>query len=61
MWPFSRNGASGFSASSTAEEVTVGIDGSGLTAIVTGNFLVCVCVCLSLFFNGFVWILYILL
>ncbi|KAI7743731.1 hypothetical protein M8C21_017700, partial [Ambrosia artemisiifolia] len=28
--------ASGFSASSTAEEVTEGIDGSGLTAIVTG-------------------------
>ena len=27
---------SGFSASSTAEEVTQGIDGSGLTAIVTG-------------------------
>ncbi|XP_057952837.1 short-chain dehydrogenase TIC 32, chloroplastic-like isoform X2 [Malania oleifera] len=36
MWPFSRNGASGFSSSSTAEEVTDGIDGSGLTAIVTG-------------------------
>ncbi|XP_057988724.1 short-chain dehydrogenase TIC 32, chloroplastic-like isoform X2 [Hevea brasiliensis] len=36
MWLFSRRGPSGFSASSTAEEVTQGIDGSGLTAIVTG-------------------------
>ncbi|KAL3524296.1 hypothetical protein ACH5RR_017130 [Cinchona calisaya] len=36
MWLFSRKGASGFSATSTAEEVTQGIDGSGLTAIVTG-------------------------
>jgi len=31
-------GSSGFSSSSTAEEVTQGIDGSGLTAIVTGQF-----------------------
>ena len=36
MWWFGRKGASGFSASSTAEEVTQGIDGTGLTAIVTG-------------------------
>nr|KYP59789.1 WW domain-containing oxidoreductase [Cajanus cajan] len=36
MWPFSKKGASGFSSSSTAEEVTKGIDGTGLTAIVTG-------------------------
>ncbi|CAA3031270.1 Hypothetical predicted protein [Olea europaea subsp. europaea] len=36
MWLFRRNGPSGFSSSSTAEEVTNGIDGSGLTAIVTG-------------------------
>lgn len=36
MWWFGRNGASGFSASSTAKEVTHGIDGTGLTAIVTG-------------------------
>ncbi|XP_020079885.1 short-chain dehydrogenase TIC 32, chloroplastic-like [Ananas comosus] len=36
MWPFSRKGPSGFSWYSTAEEVTEGIDGSGLTAIVTG-------------------------
>ncbi|KAK9147471.1 hypothetical protein Scep_006228 [Stephania cephalantha] len=36
MWVFRRKGASGFSYSSTAEEVTQGIDGSGLTAIVTG-------------------------
>ncbi|KAL3342119.1 hypothetical protein AABB24_026241 [Solanum stoloniferum] len=36
MWLFKRKGASGFSSSSTAEEVTHGIDGSGLTAIVTG-------------------------
>lgn len=36
MWFFGRKGPSGFSSSSTAEEVTQGIDGSGLTAIVTG-------------------------
>ncbi|GER47954.1 NAD(P)-binding Rossmann-fold superfamily protein [Striga asiatica] len=36
MWIFGRKGASGFSACSTAEEVARGIDGSGLTAIVTG-------------------------
>ncbi|KZV36477.1 short-chain dehydrogenase TIC 32, chloroplastic [Dorcoceras hygrometricum] len=36
MWPFKSNGKSGFSSSSSAEEVTSGIDGSGLTAIVTG-------------------------
>ncbi|KAL8170422.1 hypothetical protein V2J09_022226 [Rumex salicifolius] len=35
MWVFSRKGTSGFSSSSTAEEVTQGIDASGLTAIVT--------------------------
>ncbi|KAL6986268.1 Short-chain dehydrogenase TIC 32, chloroplastic [Sarracenia purpurea var. burkii] len=36
MWIFGWKGPSGFSASSTAEEVTRGIDGTGLTAIVTG-------------------------
>ncbi|KAL5567964.1 hypothetical protein UlMin_024539 [Ulmus minor] len=36
MWLFNRKGPSGFSSSSTAEEVTEGIDGTGLTAIVTG-------------------------
>ncbi|KAL1565548.1 Short-chain dehydrogenase TIC 32, chloroplastic [Salvia divinorum] len=36
MWLFMGNGPSGFSSSSTAEEVTKGIDASGLTAIVTG-------------------------
>ncbi|XP_008234205.1 PREDICTED: short-chain dehydrogenase TIC 32, chloroplastic-like [Prunus mume] len=36
MWFFRRKGPSGFSSSSTAEEVTQGIDASGLTAIVTG-------------------------
>ncbi|XP_010422095.1 PREDICTED: short-chain dehydrogenase TIC 32, chloroplastic-like isoform X2 [Camelina sativa] len=36
MWPFWWKGASGFSARSTAEEVTHGIDGTGLTAVVTG-------------------------
>lgn len=35
-WLFRRPGPSGFSFSSTAEEVTEGIDASGLTAIVTG-------------------------
>ncbi|OAY65552.1 short-chain dehydrogenase TIC 32, chloroplastic-like isoform X2 [Ananas comosus] len=37
MWRLlGRRGPSGYSSSSTAEEVTEGIDGSGLTAIVTG-------------------------
>ncbi|MED6121128.1 Short-chain dehydrogenase TIC 32, chloroplastic [Stylosanthes scabra] len=36
MWPFSRKGGSGFSSTSTAQEVTQGIDASGMTAIVTG-------------------------
>ncbi|KAK0595143.1 hypothetical protein LWI29_003943 [Acer saccharum] len=36
MGIFSRKGSSGFSSSSTAEEVTQGIDGTALTAIVTG-------------------------
>ncbi|KAG8382219.1 hypothetical protein BUALT_Bualt05G0053900 [Buddleja alternifolia] len=36
MWIFGRKGPSGFSACSTAMEVAQGIDGSGLTAIVTG-------------------------
>jgi WW domain-containing oxidoreductase len=36
MWFFGWKGPSGFSASSRAEEVTQGIDGTGLTAIVTG-------------------------
>uniref|UniRef100_A0A175YHK6 Protein kinase domain-containing protein n=1 Tax=Daucus carota subsp. sativus TaxID=79200 RepID=A0A175YHK6_DAUCS len=36
MWIFGCKGNSGFSARSTAEEVTQGIDGAGLTAIVTG-------------------------
>ncbi|KAK8475943.1 hypothetical protein V6N13_096917, partial [Hibiscus sabdariffa] len=35
MWIFGSKGPSGFSSSSTAEEVTQGIDGTGLTAIVT--------------------------
>ncbi|KAE8055377.1 hypothetical protein FH972_012218 [Carpinus fangiana] len=37
MWIFGWKGQSGFSARSTAEEVTQGIDGTGLTAIVTGS------------------------
>ncbi|XP_022156281.1 short-chain dehydrogenase TIC 32, chloroplastic-like isoform X2 [Momordica charantia] len=36
MWFLRSKGPSGFSYSSTAEEVTDGIDGSALTAIVTG-------------------------
>ncbi|XP_025689280.1 short-chain dehydrogenase TIC 32, chloroplastic isoform X2 [Arachis hypogaea] len=36
MWFLGWKGESGFSASSTAEQVTQGIDGHGLTAIVTG-------------------------
>ncbi|KAL5746363.1 hypothetical protein ACOSP7_027509 [Xanthoceras sorbifolium] len=38
MWFFGKKkGPSGFSSSSTAEEVTQGVDGTGLTAIVTGG------------------------
>jgi len=37
-WPFSRKGESGFSSSSTALQVTDGINGTGLTAIVTGRY-----------------------
>ncbi|XP_030518286.1 short-chain dehydrogenase TIC 32, chloroplastic-like [Rhodamnia argentea] len=36
MWIFGGKGPSGYSARSTAEEVTQGIDGTGFTAIVTG-------------------------
>ncbi|TXG70952.1 hypothetical protein EZV62_005887 [Acer yangbiense] len=36
MWWFGRKGPSGFSPSSTAEQVTQGIHGTALTAIVTG-------------------------
>ncbi|XP_026406300.1 short-chain dehydrogenase TIC 32, chloroplastic-like isoform X2 [Papaver somniferum] len=36
MWLFKRKGPSGFSFSNTAEDVTHDIDGTGLTAIVTG-------------------------
>ncbi|XP_027163054.1 short-chain dehydrogenase TIC 32, chloroplastic-like isoform X2 [Coffea eugenioides] len=36
MWLCNTKGSSGFSSSSTADEVTEGIDASGLTAIVTG-------------------------
>ncbi|XP_065855906.1 short-chain dehydrogenase TIC 32, chloroplastic-like [Euphorbia lathyris] len=36
MWFVGWKGASGFSARSTAEQVTQGLDGSSLTAIVTG-------------------------
>lgn len=37
VWPFTRKGASGFSASSTAKQVTDGIDANGVTAVVTGS------------------------
>ncbi|PWA35886.1 NAD(P)-binding Rossmann-fold superfamily protein [Artemisia annua] len=36
MWMFGKKGESGFGSKSTAEDVTQGINGSGLTAIVTG-------------------------
>ncbi|XP_076934906.1 short-chain dehydrogenase TIC 32, chloroplastic-like [Bidens hawaiensis] len=36
MWIFGWKGESGFGANSTAEDFTQGIDGTGLTAIVTG-------------------------
>ena len=36
MWWFYRKGPSGFSSASTAEEVTAGVDGRGLVAVITG-------------------------
>ena len=36
MWIFGLKGPSGYSSRSTAEQVTEGVDGTGLTAIVTG-------------------------
>ncbi|OEL13718.1 Short-chain dehydrogenase TIC 32, chloroplastic [Dichanthelium oligosanthes] len=36
MWWFHRKGPSGFSGASTAEEVTAGVDGQGLVAVITG-------------------------
>lgn len=39
MWIFGLTGKSGFSARNTAEQVTKGVDGTGLVAIVTGMFL----------------------
>ncbi|WVZ57547.1 hypothetical protein U9M48_007919 [Paspalum notatum var. saurae] len=36
MWWFYRRGPSGFSGASTAEEVTAGVDGQGLVAVITG-------------------------
>jgi len=36
-----RPGPSGFGSASTAEQVTQGIDASNLTAIITGQFLLC--------------------
>ncbi|XP_050227864.2 short-chain dehydrogenase TIC 32, chloroplastic-like [Mercurialis annua] len=37
MWIFGWKGPSGFSATATAEQVTQGVDGTGLTAIITGS------------------------
>ncbi|KAL6558718.1 Short-chain dehydrogenase TIC 32, chloroplastic [Orobanche minor] len=37
MWIFGIKGKSGFSGNSTAEQVTKGVDGTGLVAIVTGT------------------------
>ncbi|KAK3157068.1 hypothetical protein QOZ80_2AG0115710 [Eleusine coracana subsp. coracana] len=36
MWWFYRRGSSGFSGASTAEEVTAGVDGRGMVAVITG-------------------------
>jgi hypothetical protein len=38
-WLLGRRGPSGFSWSSTADQVTQGISAAGLTAIVTGPYL----------------------
>ncbi|WOG90227.1 hypothetical protein DCAR_0209470 [Daucus carota subsp. sativus] len=37
MWIFGLRGKSGFSSNNTAEDVTEGVDGSALTAIITGS------------------------
>lgn len=37
-WWFYRKGPSGFAGASTAEEVTAGIDGRGLVAVITGTY-----------------------
>lgn len=64
MWFVNRKGPSGFSASSTAEEVTQGINGNGLTAIVTGHFPPYFISLLLNWLNKspyFLWILFLLL
>lgn len=38
MWWFYRKGPSGFSGASTAEEVTAGVDGHLLVAVITGTY-----------------------
>ena len=38
MWWFYRKGPSGFAGASTAEEVTAGVDGRGLVAVITGAY-----------------------
>ena len=58
MWIFGRKGPSGFSACSTAEEVAQGIDGNGLTAVVTGLFLIWVS--LRFLFPSFVRLVWLL-
>lgn len=39
-WPWKAGSPSGFGSSSTAEEVTEGIDASRLTVIVTGSLII---------------------
>lgn len=53
MWLLGWKGPFGFSGRSTAEEVTRGIDGSGLTAIITGlliSYLFMISFCFFFFF-----------
>lgn len=48
-WPWGQRGPSGFDGSSTAEEVTAGVDASHLTAIVTGLIVIANLVALLFF------------
>ena len=52
MWWFYRKGPSGFSGASTAEEVTAGVDGRGLVAVITGKYFRSASVTLKLFHSA---------
>ena len=52
MWWFYRKGPSGFSGASSAEEVTAGVDGRGLVAVITGKYFRSAPVTLKLFHSA---------